>query len=55
MVQEANRDRSLADRNRARSAVPSISPERGLLGWTFLLIGAALMAAGGAFALMSGL
>lgn len=55
MVQETNRDRSLADRNGARSAVSSISTERRLLGWTVLVVGAALMAAGGALALMSNL
>jgi hypothetical protein len=52
-MEETNRDRSLADRNRVRSVVSSISTERRLLGWTVLVIGAALMAAGGALALMS--
>jgi len=55
MVQEANSGRSLADRNGARSAVSSISPERRFLGWTALVVGAALMVAGGALALMSNL
>jgi hypothetical protein len=55
MVQETNRDHSLADGNRGRNAVSSISTERRLLGWTVMVVGAALMAAGGALALMSSL